>query len=72
MQRRPNTAPIRKCLDWQVSGEYKWRGRTLETWMKAVREDIQELGLCEDIWENRIVWRTKIGVADPESIGNGL
>ena len=72
VRRRPSTAPIRKCLDWQVNGGCKRRGRPLKTWMKAVNEDIIELGLGEDMWEDRIAWRTKIHVADPENIGNGL
>ncbi|KAL5540097.1 hypothetical protein UlMin_043168 [Ulmus minor] len=43
---------IRKCLDWQVSGRCRRRGRLLKTWIKTVWEDIFELGVGKGLWKD--------------------
>ena len=40
--------------------------------MKTVREDILELEVCEGLWEDHIAWRTKIRVANHDSIKTEL
>ena len=72
VQMRPNTTPIRKYLDWQVSGGCKQMGRPLKTWMKMVREDILELRIGDGLWADCIAQRIKIRIAEPDSIMNGL
>src|SRR4051812_9350683 len=70
--RRPPAAPIRRCLDMQVSVGRRQRGRPLKTWIKAVKEDILDLEIKDGLWGDRVAWRARIHVADPDYVGNVL
>ena len=72
VMRRPPTAPIRRCLDMQVSVGRRQRGRPSKTWIKAVKEDILDLEIRDGLWEDRVAWRARIHVADPDYVGNVL
>ena len=62
VMRRPPAAPIRRCLE----------GRPLKTWIKAVKKDILDLEIRDGLWEDRVAWRARIHVVDPDYVGNVL
>lgn len=39
---------------------------------KAVREDHQDLKIFDDLWEDRVTWRARIHVANPDNFENEL
>lgn len=63
VKRRPNTAPIRSILYWQVNGCSKKIDKPLKTWIQVVKVDFIDLNLIYYVWKNRLLWRTNIRVA---------
>jgi hypothetical protein len=59
VQRKPDTAWVRKCMDMEVEGR-RGRGRPKLTWMEVVRRDLERCGLHVEEAQNRNVWRRKI------------
>ena len=47
---------LRRALDFKVNGSMR-RGRTKETWLRAVIERSKKVGLNEDDANNRSKWR---------------
>ena len=59
--------PLRNCFSMQADGPPK-KGRPKRIWMEVVRIDLQKCNLFEDLAHDRLEWRNKIHVADPNIV----
>lgn len=50
----------------EFSAGFKRWDRSLRTWIKAVREDLLDLEIPNDLWENNAAWRATDHVAEPQ------
>lgn len=53
----------------QVSVRCRWRGRLLETWIKAARENPSDLEIIDGLWDDYVEWAI-LHVADSVNIKN--
>lgn len=49
----------RKILDFQIEGRHT-RGKPKKRWMDNIREDLGQLGLKQEVAQNRTEWRRAI------------
>ena len=56
----------------QIRTGHRQRPVFFKTWIKTAREDLQDLEIINNIWKDRVTWRARICVADPDNFGNEL
>jgi hypothetical protein len=66
VQRRAINAPVRKSELIQVEGTKKGRGRPKITLIEVVKNDMLIKKVTESMTSDRIEWRKRIHVADPD------
>lgn len=52
--RRSPTMPIKRHLDMHVSEVHTQKGRSLKPWIKAMRENLLDIEITDDHWEEKI------------------
>ena len=72
VQHRLATTPVRKSFVMKVDGPPRGRGRPKRSWMEVVKIDIKKCNLYEDLAQDRLVWRNKIRVANPNIVRTRL
>ena len=72
VQHQPTTAPLRKGFSIEVDGPPRRRGRLKRTSMEVLRIDLRKCNLSEDLAQDRLEWRNKIHVIDPNIVGTRL
>lgn len=63
--------PKKMCLDIRVCMRCRWRGISLKTWIKVVKEYLLDLEITSSLWSLGIPHSLggRIHVADPEMAG---
>ena len=56
----------------QVDGPSRERGGPKRTWIEVVRMDLKKWKLYEGLAQDRLEWRNRIHVADPNIVGTRL
>lgn len=54
----------------QTSACCKPRDRLLKAQIKVLEEDLLHPETIDDHWKNRVAWRSRIHIADPDNVGN--
>jgi len=63
--RRENSEAVRTLMEVNVEGR-RGRGRPKKKWLDAIECDMKIAGVCVDDMGDRVKWKFKIQVADPE------
>lgn len=64
--------PVRRFLDIEISAMCRGRGKPLKNQIKIMKKDILDLEMIEGLWTERIAWRAKIHIVNPDNIRNEL
>ncbi|KAL6538155.1 hypothetical protein OROGR_012143 [Orobanche gracilis] len=64
IKRREMGAPVRRLESWQEEETMRGRGRPKQTWKRVIENDLNFLGIEENLVVNRTEWRDRIYVAD--------
>lgn len=62
----------KEVFKYEVSVGCRRRRRLLKTWIKAVRKDLLDLEITDSLHEDRVAWRGKFHVADPDNVENKI
>jgi len=65
VRRKPTDAPVRRVERIKLGQVKRAQGRSKNTWMEVIRQDIKAKDLNEGILLNRNEWRKLIHVPDP-------
>jgi len=57
-------APVRRCEKIDRPDYRRSRGRPKKTWSEVIRHDLKNLGLEEDMTQDRRLWWSRIKVVD--------
>jgi len=64
VKRRSVSAPVRRCEALELLQCRRGRGRPKTSWKVVIRSDMKNLGLTEDMAQDRNRWRARIKVVD--------
>ena len=64
VQRRPPSAPVRKCESLALEDFHRGRGRPKKSRKEVIRQDLSLLALAEEMSMDRDHWRRSIRVVD--------
>ena len=65
IQRRHETAPVRKVESIHIEGSKRVRGRPKKTWIEVITKDMNMLNITKNLIYDRQRWRNRIHAADP-------
>ena len=64
VQRRHQSAPVRRCKVLYLGEVRRGRGRPKKSWKEVIRQDLELLDLSEDMAHDRALWRGRIRVEE--------
>lgn len=56
----------------QVGAGNRQGGKPLKTWIKKVRESLQNLRITDGLSTDHVAWRARIRLTDPDNLKNEL
>ncbi|EYB93873.1 hypothetical protein Y032_0178g685 [Ancylostoma ceylanicum] len=67
VMRRPSQYPTQQAMEVDVAGKCS-RGAPKKRWRDAIREDMEEVGVTNDVTQDRALWRRRTNTADPATV----